>query len=113
MKVSGVTIIRNAVKLDYPIVEAITSILPICDEFVIAVGASEDATEELIRSIASDKLKIIRTVWDTSLRVSGNVLAQETNKALDAVSRDTDWCFYIHADECVHERVLPRFRMAM
>ncbi|MBM3912615.1 MAG: glycosyltransferase family 2 protein, partial [Sphingomonadales bacterium] len=44
MKVSGFTFIRNAVLLDYPILEAIRSILPLCDEIVVAVGKSEDET---------------------------------------------------------------------
>ena len=44
MKIAGFTFIRNAVKNDYAIVEAITSILPICDEFVVAVGKSDDDT---------------------------------------------------------------------
>jgi hypothetical protein len=48
MKVAGFTFIRNAVKNDYPIVEAINSILPVCDEFVVALGKSEDETDELI-----------------------------------------------------------------
>ncbi|MFM7853859.1 MAG: glycosyltransferase family 2 protein, partial [Flammeovirgaceae bacterium] len=37
MKTIGFTIVRNAIKYDYPIVEAITSILPLCDEVVVAV----------------------------------------------------------------------------
>jgi hypothetical protein len=44
MKVAGFTFIRNAVKNDYPVVEAITSILSICDEFVVALGNSDDGT---------------------------------------------------------------------
>ena len=62
MKVSGFTFIRNAVKYDYPIVEAILSILPICDEFIIAVGNSDDDTLALIQKIDSQKIKIIQTV---------------------------------------------------
>ena len=58
MKVSGFTFVRNAIKFDYPIVEAISSILPICDEFVVAVGKSEDGTLELVKSISSDKINI-------------------------------------------------------
>ncbi len=113
MRVSGFTIIRNAIKFDYPVVEAITSILPLCDEFVVAVGNSEDATLDLIRSIPSPKIRIIETVWDDSLRQGGQVLAIETNKAFDAISPDTDWCFYIQSDECVHEKHLPAIREAM
>ena len=36
--------------------EAITSILPICDEFVVAVGQSEDHTLGLIQGIKTDKI---------------------------------------------------------
>jgi len=104
MKITGFTFVRNALKFDYPIVEAITSILPLCDEFVVAVGKSEDDTLQLIRSINSPKIKIIETVWDDSLREGGRVLAVETDKAFAAISPDTDWAFYIQGDEVVHEK---------
>jgi len=113
MKVSGFTFVRNAVKFDYPIVEAIKSILPICDEFVIAIGNSEDDSIGLIKSIGSDKIKIIETIWDESLREGGKVLAVETNKAFDAISPDSDWAFYIQGDECFHENDLPKIKEAM
>jgi hypothetical protein len=113
MKVAGFTIIRNAIKFDYPVVEAITSILPICDEFVVAVGNSEDETLQLIKNINSPKIKIIETVWDDSLRQGGQVLAIETNKAFDSISKDVDWCFYIQSDECVHEKHLASIKEAM
>lgn len=113
MKISGFTFVRNAIKFDYPIVEAITSILPICDEVVVAVGNSEDETLALIQSIDSPKIKIIETVWDDSLRKGGQVLAVETDKALAAVSPDADWCFYIQGDEVVHEKYLPVIKQAM
>ncbi|QRR03327.1 glycosyltransferase family 2 protein [Dyadobacter sandarakinus] len=104
MKISGFTIIRNAVINDYPIVEAITSILPVVDEMVVSVGRSDDDTLGLIRSIGSDKIRIVETEWDMSLREGGRVLAVETDKALQHVSPDTDWAFYIQGDEAVHEK---------
>ena len=113
MKVTGFTFIRNAIKFDYPIVEAITSILPVCDEFIVAVGNSEDETRHLIEQIDSPKIRIIDTIWDDSLREGGQVLAVETNKAFDAVSDDTDWAFYIQGDETVHEKYLPEIRKSM
>src|SRR5258708_1886603 len=112
MKVSGFTFIKNAVNFDFPVVESILSILPICDEMIVAVGKSEDCTLELIRSIKSDKIKIIETVWDESLREGGHVLAEETNKALDAISSDSDWAFYVQADEVFHEDDLPGIKAA-
>lgn len=113
MKVSGFTFIRNAVLYDYPIAEAIRSILPLVDEMVVALGNSTDTTEELVRGIGSDKIRIIHTVWDDSLKEGGRVLAEETNKALDAIAADADWAFYIQGDEVVHEQDLPAIRAAM
>jgi hypothetical protein len=101
--VSGFTFIRNAVKLDYPVKEAILSVLPLVDEMVVAVGQSEDSTLELIQSLGN-KIKIVETVWDDTLRKGGKVLAVETDKAFDYISDKADWCFYIQGDECVHEK---------
>lgn len=104
MKITGVTIIKNALKNDYPIVEAINSILPVVDEMIVSIDRGEDDTENLIKSIVSDKIKIIYTTWDMSLRKGGQVYAVETDKVLAAVSADTDWIFYIQADEVIHEK---------
>jgi hypothetical protein len=113
MKVSGFTIARNAIKFDYPVVEAITSVLPLCDEFIVNVGKCDDGTLELIRSIKSAKIKIIESVWDDSLREGGKLLAVETNKAFDAVAADSTWAFYIQADEVLHEKYLDVVRKGM
>ena len=113
MKVSGFTFVRNAIKFDYPIVEAITSILPVCDEMIVAVGNSDDDTLALIKSIDSPKIKILETIWDDTLREGGKVLAIETNKALAALTPDSDWYFYIQGDEVVHEKYLPNIQKAM
>lgn len=94
---------RNALLHDYPVTEAIRSALPLCDHFVVAVGKSDDATLELIKSIDSEKLQIMETVWDDSLRSGGRVLAEETNKAFDAIPLQFDWCLYIQGDECLHQ----------
>jgi hypothetical protein len=113
MFISGFSIVRNAIKYDYPVVEAIRSILPICDEFVIAVGKSDDETLHLIQSINDPKIRIIETVWDDSLREGGKVLADETNKAYDAISPNTDWCFYIQGDEVIHEQFHASIKAGM
>lgn len=113
MKVSGFAIARNVLKADYPIREALMSIAPLCDEIIVAVGKSEDDTKSYIEGLNIPQLKIIDTVWDDNLREGGAVLADETNKALANVSKDSDWLFYIQADECVHEQDLPHIKKAM
>ena len=75
MKVTGFSFIKDAVICDYPIEEAIKSILPLCDEVIVAVGKSNDNTLELVRNIDPDKVKVIETVWDDNLREGGRVLA--------------------------------------
>lgn len=113
MKVAGFTFIRNAIKNDYSIVEAILSILPICDEFIVAYGNSEDDTLQLIENINSPKIKIIQTIWDDTLREGGRTFALETDKAFNAISKDVDWAFYIQGDECVHEKYLDTIKREM
>jgi hypothetical protein len=115
MKVTGFTFIRNAVKFDYPVIEAIRSILPICDDFVVAVGRSDDTTLELIQNIDKHRIKIIETVWDDSpeMKIGGKVFALETNKAFQAVPDDSDWAFYIQGDEVIHEKFLDNIHAGM
>ena len=113
LHVSGFTFIRNAIKYDYPIVEAIRSILPLCDEVVVAVGHSDDDTLGLVRSIGSPKVRILETVWDDALREGGRVLALETDKAFRAVSPHAEWALYIQGDEVLHEDGIPALRAAM
>jgi hypothetical protein len=115
MKVTGFTFIRNAVKYDYPVFEAIKSILPVCDDFIVAVGNSDDNTGDLIKGIDKRKIKIIDTVWDDSpeMKKLGEVYALETNKAFREVPSDSDWAFYIQADEVIHEKYLDTIYSAM
>ncbi len=113
MKVSGFSFIKNAVICDYPIVEAIRSILPLCDEVVVAVGKSVDDTLTLVRGIHPSKIRIIETVWDDSIRQGGRVFALETDKAFRAITDDADWAFCIQADEIVHEDSLERITQSM
>ncbi len=113
MKVSGFSFIKDAIKYDYPIVEAINSVLPICDEFIIAVGKSSDSTLELIKSIPSEKIRIIETEWDEANREGGRVLAIETKKALAELAGDREWAFYVKGDEAIHEQYLDEVHNAM
>ena len=112
MKISGFTIIRNAVMNDYPIVEAIRSILPVVDEMIVLVGDSSDDTLGLMQSINDPKIRIHRSVWDSGLRSGGSVLAVETNKAFQLIDPESDWAFYIQGDEVVHEKYHPAIKEA-
>ncbi len=104
MKISGFSMIKNASKLYYPIKESIMSILPIVDEFIVAVGDcdEDDNTRKLIESINSNKIKIIDTIWDLKKYPNGMEHAHQTDIAKKACSGD--WVFYLQADEVIHEK---------
>jgi len=111
MKIAGFTFIRNGVIYDYPFLESIQSLLPLCDELIIAVGRSDDNTLEQIKSLKSSKIRIIETIWNDELRKSGTILSQQTNLALDQVAGD--WAVYLQADEVLHEKDYSAVRNAM
>lgn len=107
--VSGFTIVRNAIRLDYPIVPAIRSILDICDEVVVNVGRSDDATRDLVAGIGDPRVRILDSVWDFSR--GGGTLSFETNRAMAACGGT--WGVYIQADEVLHESGAALIREAL
>src|SRR5208283_3795282 len=115
MKVSGFTFLRNGQKLGYPFAASIRSVLPIVDEFVVALGPCEDETERLLREIGDPRIRIIPTQWNERIRsdysVKGYVYGQQKSIAL--FNCTGDWAFYVEADELVHEDELPKVRAAM
>lgn len=104
MKISGFTMVKNAGKLYYPFKESVLSILPMVDEYIIALGDcdEEDTTLQMIEEINSSKIKIINTVWDVKEYSHGSILAQQTDVAKEHCTGD--WLFYLQADEIIHER---------
>ncbi len=103
MKLSGFTMARNADLLYYPLVESISSALPLVDEFVIALGRGDegDRSLEQIQRLGSPKVKIIETEWDTVAYPNGTEHAHQTDVAKEACSGD--WLLYLQADEVLHE----------
>jgi glycosyltransferase involved in cell wall biosynthesis len=115
MTVSGFTFLRNPIKLGYPFTASIRSILPIVDEFVVALGPSVDGTEAALREMNEPKIRIIQTRWNEGIRsdysVKGFVYGQQKSVAL--FNCTGDWAFYLEADEVVHEDDLPKIQSAM
>lgn len=111
MKISGFTFIRNGTLLGYPFVESICSALPLCSEFVVAVGDSDDDTLARIQAIDSEKIVIIQTRWNEQMQDRGFVYAQQ--KMIAQYNCTGDWAFYLEGDELLHEDDLPKIRAAM
>lgn len=97
--------------MGYPVVESIKSILPIVDEFVIGVGQSDDNTRKIIEDIGDPKIKIFDAFWDTAKTSGGLILSEKTNEALSRCQGT--WCFYLQADEVVHQNDLVAIQKAL
>ncbi|MBN1621172.1 MAG: hypothetical protein JW871_01110 [Endomicrobiales bacterium] len=111
MKLSGCTIIKDGIKLGYPFVESIKSVLPVCEEMIVCVGKSKDNTRKEIADIGSPKIKIFDTEWNSEQRDGGMVLSEQTNLALSKCN--CEWIFYIQADELLHEEGFDKIRKAL
>lgn len=111
MRVSGLTFIRNGVRLDYPFVEAIRSALPLCDEFIVVVGESNDSTREAVEKIGDKRIRIIDTTWPENISPAYAVLAHQTNAGL--LHCTGDWVVYVQGNEVLHEKDHEHFRHLM
>lgn len=111
MNLSGFTVIRNAQIMGYPLLESIRSALPLVDEFVVAVGQSEDGTRQMVESLRDPRIRIVDTFWDPTVQKGGQILSLKTNEAL-ALCRH-DWCLYLQADEVLHERDLVAIQSSL
>lgn len=103
-KLFGFTILRNGVKYDYSFVESIQSLGGVTQKVVVALGDSEDNTEELVRKIPN--VEIVPTIWDQKLRDGGLILSQQTNVALNHLKDqnlgEDSWGIYLQCDEVIH-----------
>ena len=113
MKVSAFTYVRNGIQLDYPFLEAIKSVLPLTDEFIVVIGDSTDGTRKAVEDLNDSRIKVVDTVWDDQMRSGGTIFAQQANIGLDHVGKDADWIFHIQADEVIHENDYAAIREAM
>ena len=111
MKISGFTFIRNGTLLGYPYIESLRSLLPLCDEVVVAIGAGQDDTLERIQAIGDPKIRVIETTWNESMRDRGYVYAQQ--KMIAQFNCTGDWAFYLEGDEVLHEQDIPILRATL
>jgi glycosyltransferase involved in cell wall biosynthesis len=101
MTITAFSYVRNGIQMGYPFLESIQSVLPNVDEFVVVVGDSTDGTVEAIENLGSEKIRIVNSVWDMSLKSGGKLFAIQSNIGLD--NMNGDWVIHIQADEVIHE----------
>lgn len=114
-RIFGFTLIRNGLKYDYPFRESLRSLGALCESITLALGDSEDQTEEAVRALGLP-MRVLTTTWDENLRKSGVILSQQTGIALDALKKEqmssdaSVWGIYLQGDEVIHEDDYQKIR---
>lgn len=109
-RLSVFTTLKNGVTLGYPFVESILSLLPICDEYIVLEGHSDDDTLrwlERLRDRFPDKIKIHRFPWPQGLE-GGSSIAWMQDRALNLCRGN--WAYLQQADEVMPPENLPYLR---
>ncbi len=102
----GSIFVRNAIKYDYCILEAIQSLMPVCDQVSILECGSDDGTKKLLQDFvkrhSGRRCRIILNC-DAHFDCADDYsrLAILANLAKSYLS--TDWHFMLQADEILHE----------
>jgi hypothetical protein len=108
MKYYGFTFMRNVERLDYPFVEVMHSLCDLTERVYVALGDSDDRTEEMLGQF--DNIEIIKTVWEDSMSGDGGkIFSHQANLALEELRKnhrgeEDAWAIFLHCDEVVHPR---------
>lgn len=107
--ISGYIAVRDGVELDFCFIEAIKSLIPICDEVLVADFGSRDDTIEQVKKIGDSRVRIItrpRTEIVRDLHWWTDIL----NWARSQLSYD--YQMTLDADEVLSEKAYPLIREA-
>lgn len=97
---TGITLIRNGNKFNYPYKECIKQLSTICSEVIVNVGDSDDDTSVIE---VPGRVRIFNSKWDMSNTGDGRELARQANLLLPLVT--TEWILYLQADEFVIDQL--------
>lgn len=108
INLSGYTFLRNATDLGYPWVEAILSVLPICDEFVIGLAndsADDTATwAKKLQAKYPEKIRLFPFDWPAITNTGTSIGAAQTL----VLRQCKGWyALVVQADELHHPDSLP------
>ena len=107
MNIAGHLFVRDAIKYDYCVVEAIDSMIPFCDFVLVMDCSSTDGTKDLLLDHFTSNRKVQMVFdqpWDVAAGNGGIRLRMIADKCRAMLKeRGVEWQFMLQADEVVHE----------
>lgn len=100
----GSTFIYNGIKQDYCFIETLECLAAFCDRIAICYGG-DDGTIEAVNNWIAGRNNVYakwfsKELWDS--KQGREKLSYFSNQAIEML--DTDWNFYLQADEILHEK---------
>ena len=115
-QLAGTMFVRNGIQYDYCFMEAIESLLELCDAVYVCDAGSNDGTLEKLRKIDHPKFNLIERSdleWRQQSGKGCSKLCYFTDIAIDAAEKDGYvYNLYCQADEVIHEKSFKDIRKA-
>lgn len=106
MKISAYTTCLNSIFWYATLLQTVESALEFADEVVVVDGGSVDGTQELVREIEDDRVKLY--VYPDRYKLGQASLADKKSFALSKTTGD--WAVLMDSDEVIGEWDAPRIR---
>lgn len=106
----GFMVLKNGIRLGYPFIEAVTSVLSVVDAFLVIDHGSDDNTWETLQDFSklNRKIHLERASWPQKSSC-GSSIAVATNNGLKCCLKkwpNIHKILYLQADEVFHEKDL-------
>lgn len=113
-QLAGVMFVRNGELYDYCYMEAIDSMLKICDAVFVVDAGSTDGTLQNLRAIDDKRFILIEALEADWHKIRGREkLSHFVNVAIAAANyAGYEYCLYCQADEVIHENSKQSIRHA-
>lgn len=111
----GSTFVYNGISQDYNFIETLNCLYDLCDEISIAFGGTDGTIDSIYKWADNHHLKPVTLnnfsdkEWEE--QKGRQKLSYFSNMAIACL--DTDWNFYLQADEIIHERSFSAIRDAI
>lgn len=98
-RLTGYTFIKDGIEFDFPFVECILSLIPVCDEVLVCECGSKDNTLDVLKKleISHEKVRVIHYKWVNHRNIVPDIMNHCIEKS------NGIWNIGLMPDEVLHE----------